>query len=252
MKQDENGYIVVETIGSFIMFVLLIVSILSLVNIVTLQSRVHYALTQSANALSMYSYTLHATGIANNLMRMDEISSEAADESRVFKDNLSKVIDGISQLSPSNTATQGEAVANKINGSGEDEVPSPQKMMQTVLNYGLNEGRSALFEECLKPLVGRYLGNGKISGSEYLEQVNVIGGLDGLVFHDFTMFDLNAAEPQGSVLIDQNGDIKLLVQYEIEYKFGALPLPFEPKLKVTQTARTKAWLGGRGDGFRYD
>ena len=45
MKRDENGYIVVETIGCFVLFVFLMTSILSLINIVTLQARVHYALT---------------------------------------------------------------------------------------------------------------------------------------------------------------------------------------------------------------
>ena len=48
MKRDEGGYIVVETITSFLLFVLLNISILSLINIVTVQSRIHYAVTQAA------------------------------------------------------------------------------------------------------------------------------------------------------------------------------------------------------------
>ena len=41
MRRDERGYIVVETIGSFLLFVLAVTSILSLINIVAVQARVH-------------------------------------------------------------------------------------------------------------------------------------------------------------------------------------------------------------------
>ncbi|MCL2202230.1 MAG: hypothetical protein FWB75_09715, partial [Oscillospiraceae bacterium] len=60
MKKDDRGHIAVETVCAFIPFVLLVVSILSLVNIVVLQARVHYALTQTAKTLSVYCYTLEA------------------------------------------------------------------------------------------------------------------------------------------------------------------------------------------------
>ena len=56
MRQDQRGYIVVETIGSFLLFTLLIVSILTMINIVTVQARVHAALTQACETVSMYSY----------------------------------------------------------------------------------------------------------------------------------------------------------------------------------------------------
>lgn len=252
MRKDEHGYMVVETIGSFILFVFLMVSILSLVNIVTLQSRVHYALTQSANALSIYSYTLHVTDVAHSLMMMEEAASEVMNESQVFKNDMNAVLDGINQFSVSHIIEQGEAVTNRVIGLGEDITDNPIEVMQILLNYGLNEGRNAIFGKLVRPLVGRYLSNGNLNGNEYLRRVNVVNGLHGLDFYEFTLFDLSTIEPHSSVLIDQNGDIKLVVEYEIEYKFGALPLPFGPRLKVMQSARTKAWLGGRGDGYQYE
>jgi hypothetical protein len=51
------------------------------------------------------------------------------------------------------------------------------------------------------------------------------------------------------VLIDKNGNVKLTVDYEIEYTFGILRFPFRPTLKVTQTAVTKAWTGGSGEWY---
>jgi len=229
MRRDQRGHIVVETIGSFMMFVLLVVSILSLVNIVTLQARLHYALTQSAETLSLYSYVFKITGTAGQLEGGAGIS--AAD----FSGSMASLISGLEGLAPGAAGRNGEAAANIDVGWPDD----PQEAMRLLLDYGLDESKNALAQETIiRPLLGRYLSNGAMSGDEYLRSVNVIGGLGGLAF-----------SPGGSALVDENGDVKLVVNYEIAYKFGALPLPFGPKLRITQTAKTKAWLGGRGEGY---
>ena len=193
MKNDENGYIVVETVGTFIPFVFLVISILSLVNIVTLQARVHNALTQTAGTLSMYSYVLYSTGTS---------------------ESISSVFGGIESLSGGN-------------GVGETG-----DFVQGLLNYGAGQVRSLASEQFVRPLFERYLQNGEINGSEYLRSVRVVN----LNFNECT-------------IIDGNENIKLTVDYEIEYTFGALKLPFGPTLKITQTAVTKAWLGGSGEGY---
>ena len=46
----------------------------------------------------------------------------------------------------------------------------------------------------------------------------------------------------------KDGDVRIRVDYYIDYTFGALPLPFT-RLHVTQEVTTKAWLGGEGDGY---
>lgn len=250
MKRDENGYIVVETIGTFIPFVLLVISILSLANIVTLQSRVHYALTQTANTLSMYSYTLEVTGIADNLSTNSKMANTVIEEADAIKGEINSVIDGINSLSVGDVHEHGSAAVNRVYDWSEKIVNDPKKVMQVLMNYGISEGGKAALGELVRPLVGRYLSNGDMTGDEYLKSVNVIGGLDGLVFYNgLDLFDLNSTGQNDSILIDERGDVKLVVRYEIEYKFGALPLPFEPKLSITQTVKTKAWLKGSGEGY---
>ena len=71
-----------------------------------------------------------------------------------------------------------------------------------------------------------------MSSDEYLSGVRVVN------------FELSDC-----LIVDRNGNVKLTAKYEIEYTFGALKLPFGPTLKVTQTAITKAWLGGSGEGY---
>ncbi|MCL2813906.1 MAG: hypothetical protein FWD23_04840 [Oscillospiraceae bacterium] len=176
----ENGYITIETLGTFLPFVFLVVSILSLVNIVTVQTRVHYALTQAANTISVY-------GRAKNF-------------------------------------------------GPETNAGEPREIIGYIIDCAPGEPDD-LSEAAVRELIGRYLSNGDAGGNEYLKSANVIGGLEGLEFCD-TGF-----------LANKDGEISLSVRYEIEYKFGALPLPFEPKLKVTQQAKTKAWQGGAGEGY---
>lgn len=250
MSKDENGYIVVETVGTFIPFVLLITSILSLVNIVTSQTRIHYALTQSANTLSMYSYSLKVIGLDEILMEIDTRATEVREAAEEFKVNINDVLEGIDSLSPDGIVASGEAAANQVGGWGESIVDDPKEVMQLLLNYGLGEVSNAGFGRAVQKLVGKYLANGNMSGDEYLRSVNVIDGLNGLDFYGgFKLFDLDSSGGNSSVLLDKDGNVKLVIQYEIEYKFGALPLPFEPKLKVKQSVKTKAWLGGSGDGY---
>ena len=207
----EGGYIVVETVGVFIPFILLVISVLSLVNIVALQARVHNALTQTANTLSMYSYVLKATGASDGLISLDKKAAATSE-------GLNSVLDGIGALS------------GGISGDG--GIGDPKTVIQNFANYGLNELRGIVFEQFARPLTGRYLAMGDMSGDDYLRSVRVV---------DFKFTDC--------VIIDRNGNVKLTVDYKIEYTFGALRLPFGPTLKITQTAVTKAWLGGSGEGY---
>ena len=56
LKKDDRGYIVVETLGAFLPFVLLLLFIVMLVNVAALQAKVHFALTQTAKEISIQSY----------------------------------------------------------------------------------------------------------------------------------------------------------------------------------------------------
>ena len=249
---DESGYVVVETVGAFIPFVLLVVSIISLVNIVTLQARVHYALTQAANTLSVYSYTLEVLGVANDMTALSDKASRVAGEAGAMKSNVNSVLNGLDSISGISGAAEGGAGAmTRVFGWGEETAGDPAAALGLLMNYGLDELRNKVFEELARPLVGRYLASADMTGDAYLRSAGVVNrhtgavGLEALEFHDFRNFGLG-----NSVLIDSNGNVKLVVEYEILYTFGGLRLPFSPTLRITQTAVTKAWLNGSGAGYR--
>lgn len=256
MKRDQGGYIVVETIACFTLFVFLMMSILSLINIVTVQARVHYAITQAAETLSMYSYTLDAMGAAEKLMKSADRAETVDDGVNQFVENVNKVFDAVEALDVSGVKASGEALYLQGSGIAQRAADDPKDLLQDVMNYGLQKGMSAGFGALVRPLVGRYLTNGNISGDSFLKAFRVKDGLDGLEFSSFNIIGwdpenhrLLGSPRDDSMLLTSSGDIRIVVSYQIDYTFGTLPLPFR-ELTVTQEAVTKAWLGG--EGKRYE
>jgi len=251
MCEDDSGHIVVETIGAFVAFVLLVVSILSLVNIVAVQARVHYALTQAANTLSVYSYVLEVLGVANDLTKLDHKANKVATEIDGLKDEITSVFSGLDSLSGIGGAVEsgGDAVS-RVYGWGEEAIGDPKGVLQNLMNYGISELMGLATEQFMRPLVGRYLAGESSTGGEYLTQAGVVNSHTGatgrraLEFYQFRNAGLG-----NSVLIDEAGNVKLTVEYEIMYTFGGLRLPFSPTIRITQTVVTKAWLNGSGEGF---
>ena len=74
----------------------------------------------------------------------------------------------------------------------------------------------------------------------------VSGGIDDLEFYQLK--NLSLVGSRNSTLLTSSGDVKLVVEYDVDYSFGALMLPFS-KLHITQEVMTKAWLGGTGEGY---
>lgn len=248
MRRNEGGYIVVETIASFLLFVLLNISILSLINIVTVQSRMHYALTQAAEAVSMYTYTLNLMGVTDHLKENARKASQVEESISTVKIHIKDVIKAIDNLDASKTIVGSEALYKDVTDAVSSVREDPEAAFQYFLNFGTQEGLDALFANAIKPLIGRYLANGNMTGDQFLKTFHVEGGLDALKFYGFTVFDLNSTTNSNSRFLTENGDVKIVLEYDIDYSFGALPLPFT-KLHITQEVMTRAWLNGVGEGY---
>lgn len=255
MWKNEGGYIVVETVVCFLLFVFLNISILSLINIVTVQARVHYALTQAAQTVSMYSYTLEAAGVAEHIQNSSAQAEALQKEANQFITDVDGVLDAIENLDLEGVSQSGQNLYEQGSGFVDKLSSDPKSVLQSFMNYGIRDVNSALLGTLIRPLVGRYLANGGQSGEEYLTAAHVIDGLDGLDFYTASLPSISTEtnrvqgiEERTSRFLTSEGDIKLVVQYEIDYTFGALPLPFS-RLRVTQEVMTKAWLNGAGEGY---
>ena len=264
MKKDERGTVLIEFVGSFLLFVLLIMSVLSLVNLGTMQARMHYAMTQTANTISMYGYVLNVVGADKFLMGIDSGGEGLKDGANKTIDDVNKVLNNINDLNVPGVVNSAEDAAYNIGETVSGAIDNPTQALQSVLQYALQQGMGFGFEQLLRPLIGYHLTNGEQSGDEYLRSVGV-DGVDSLEFYTFSLpgytkpntekgelvGKINGLPADDSVLLDSDGNIRITVQYEMAYSFMGLNsiLPFEPKLKVTQSVMTKMWLGGRGEGY---
>lgn len=229
IRKNENGYIVVEAVVSFVLYLFLIMSILSLINVVVLQARIHNAITQAATSLSMYAYVLEITGAASAMSGFDQSSDNTGE----MIGEINNLIDSISRLDVEGAGDSGGYVIS----TSKDIVNNPIGAVIQLAETGADGAIDAAFEELVSPLVNRYLSSGGVKGDQYLQYAHVVGGIDGLDF-------------SGSELIDDSGKLKIVVNYKIEYSFGGLKFPFtERYLEMNQVAVTKAWLNGNGDGY---
>ena len=236
MRKDENGYIVVETVLAFMLFVFLNLSILTLINIVTVQSRVHYAITQTANELSMYSYIIEATGLSDAVMGMGEAGGEG-------RDLIDSVIGDVNTIRGGVSAGSGSVLDNfgiivdaigGLSGSVGGALQDPQETLHNLLMYGLDRAMNAAMQEIVYKMVEKHLAIGSVGADAYLRNYSVNNGVRGIMLDE-------------SVFINSDGDIIIVAEYKIDYAagLGFLPLPAEMReLTVRQTAKTKAWLGG--------
>jgi len=248
MKRDDGGYIVVETITSFLLFVLLNISILSLINIVTVQSRIHYALTQAAEAVSMYTYSLNVMGVTDHLVTNAKKAEGAEESLDKVKIHINEVVSAINSLDVKKTVESGQTLYNDVVDNVSQVREDPEAALQLFLNYNLEEGLDALFATAIRPLIGRYLSNGNMTGDEFLKTFHVEDGLRGLQFNDFDALDLHTTKSDDSRFLTGDENVKIVVEYNVDYTFGALPLPFA-KLHICQEVETRAWLNGEGPGY---
>jgi hypothetical protein len=229
-----------------------------------MQARVHYALTQSANTLSMYGYVLNVVGADSFMMQSSARAQEVRQGANASIDDINAVLNKINDPDILGVVNSAGTAANNIGGQVNNVLENPTQAIQSLVHYALGEVGSAAFEQLLRPLVAYHLSNGDMSGDEYLRSVGV-EGVDSLQFHSWEsalpgyippgqgqyVGTITTIPDDNSILLNGSGNVKITVQYEMAYSFMGLDalMPFEPKLKITQSVMTKMWLGGRGKRY---
>jgi hypothetical protein len=218
----------------------------------------HFALTQAANTISMYGYTLAATGLDTPLVNLDGGAEKVRGEATASIDEINEVLRKINEHDILGIVKSAGTATDRFIGWADSTIDNPKQAIQLLVQYALGQGESALLELLLRPLVEHYLANGEMSGAEYLDSFRIITPLE---FYDFTLPKYIPAAPgqkvgsvttvpfNDSILLNKDGNVWITVRYDVEYSFMGLPLPFEPKLGIVQSVMTKMWRSGSGDGY---
>lgn len=251
-KGRERGAIVVEATISLSVFIFVIYTLLSVVNIYYVQAKMNTALTIAAKEISQYSYLYYKLGIDG----FDETMSDGTEDA---KSTATSTIDGVDSLISSLSDAEDGAESGDFDSmissieSGVDDASSLVSMyqeqigddpMQFIIGMGKLAGNE-IWEE-VKSVVGAAMANMYMqknlmefdgdSADAFLKRHNVVDGVEGLDFEYTSILDTESTGDDG-----QSGMVQLVVTYDVEViKLLNLDITYT----FRHCAQTRAWGNG--------
>lgn len=257
-KEREAGVITIEATISLTAFMFAIVTILTMINICIVQTRIGIAIHGVAKELSHYSYLYSLTGINGSEAKLSkaaedtkkDVNNVLSDINTVFTEiqNLGKEasemesaedLDGFLsdlQTGYSKIETTGGSLKESLTKMASDPKKVAFGLAKIAASDGLELAKSRLIAEPLaKALCQKNLKSEKGGDVEaYLKGLGVVPNangsyLDGLDFSKSTLF----AEGSNQICINVSYDVKVITLLPIDFTFH-----------FNQTAVTHGWLSG--------
>lgn len=245
-KESERGAIIVEGIISLTTFMFMMFTILSIVNICFIQSRMAVALNSAAKEISQYSYFYYKFGL-------DKANAKLSDGTGDSRQLADKTVTGVAQtidlLSGAGTSLQNGAfdeAASKIEGGVNnvdslyteyaDRLKADPKgfilgMGKMMANELTEEGKSLLCQLLAKTFMSKNLVTFKGDTADaFLRRYHVVDGMEGLDF-DYTTFLQNGTSNLIQLVVKY--DVKVIQLLNIDFTFT-----------FRQCSKVTAW--GRG------
>ena len=116
-KENENGAIVVEATISLSVFIFVIFTILSIVNICYIQAKMSTALDTAAREISQYSYLYFKGEFDKKVGSMMAAGADAGAKVDTIAKGVGDFIDAFKKGDMSNTINQGKESYDSIKGS---------------------------------------------------------------------------------------------------------------------------------------
>lgn len=250
-KNRERGSVTIEATISLSAFMFAIVTILTIVNICVVQSKISIAINSAAKELSQYSYLYALTGINKSEAKLAAAATETKKEINGVLSDMNDVYTGIQGLGDNevesgdisglltqldNVKDSGVALKESLENLASDPKKVAFGLLKVLGSDAIDVAKSRLIAAplskamCKKNLVATR--GGDVEG--YLKALGVqphANGsyLDGLDFSKSTIF------PEGS------NEIRINVSYDVKV-IALLPIDFS--FHFNQTAVTHGWLSG--------
>ena len=241
----ELGSVTIEATIALTIFMFAFLGITSLSTLVRAESKVQYALNQTAKELSQYMYIFHrGDTIENPTKPVDELIKETGDFTNMIKNASKDVTSSGSLFSKDQTVSDlketistvkddaqsileaGKSLANKYKSVAED----PTEVLNAIYSIIKGEIKNTVNSKIIAPVVAnilmpKYLESGDKSADEFLRDMGVENGMSGL---NFSL----------SSIMEDGRTINLTAIYTVDYK---IPLIGDRKFTFKQTASTAAW-----------
>lgn len=244
----ELGSVTIEATIALTIFMFAFLGITSLSTLVRAESKVQYALNQTAKELSQYMYIFYRGETAENTTKpVDELIKETGNFTNMIK-NASKDVDfsdslfskdqvasdlkkTISDVSTVKNDVQsileaGKSLANKYKSVAEN----PTEVLNAIYSIVKGEIKNTVRSKIIAPVVAnilmpKYLESSEKSADEFLEGMGVENGMSGL---NFSL----------SSIMEDGRTINLTAVYTVDYK---IPLVGDRRFTIKQTASTATW-----------
>ncbi|WP_027089403.1 TadE/TadG family type IV pilus assembly protein [Thomasclavelia saccharogumia] len=241
----ELGSVTIEATIALTMFMFAFLGITSLSTLVRAESKVQYALNQTAKELSQYMYIFYRadntgdttkpvddliretgefTNMIKNASKDIESSGESFSKDQVTADLLNTINDVKDDVQ--NILEAGKSLANRYKSVAEN----PTEVLNAIYSIIKGEVKNIVRSKVIAPVVAnilmpKYLETGEKSADEFLEDMGVTNGMSGL---NFSL----------SSIMEDGRTINLTVVYTVDYK---IPLIGDRQFVFKQTASTAAW-----------
>ncbi len=258
MRKNQKGSLTVEACISLTIFLMVFVTILYIMRLVFAYEVVQHAVNQTAKEFSTYSYYLGVSGLGDI---NSQINSSTAGGKAKFNENVTNVVNVYNSFSDlaggvadTGSAISGGDLSDAISsaqglddnynafkqtlgpakGTIESIVNDPMsaiKSVGSVLVSGGNEAaKSFLCGEISRALMAKYIAGGNYeTANKRLEDLRIMGGLDGLDFSGSKFWSAGSEET-----------IELVVFYTIDPVF---PIDVIDELNFVNRATVRGWSG---------
>lgn len=245
-KKDERGAIVVEATLSLTAFVFAIFTVLTLVNVYYIQSKMSVALNSATKEISQYSYLYYAFGINE----YDKAASQGTEDSKKTAeqtiDCYGSMLNALSGIENSIETNEFDKLLEEIE-NGTKSVDTlvalyADKLADDPKGFILGMGKMAASElkEEGKAILGQVLAKAFMKknlkayendkADDFLKRYHVVDGIDGL---DFNYSTLMAYGTSNQIQLCVTYDVQVIRLLNIDYKFT-----------FRQVAKSNAWGNG--------
>lgn len=256
-KTSEQGAITVEATISLSAFMFMIVTVLTIVNICIVQTKIGIAIHCAAKEISQYSYLYALTGIPESQQKLAAATTETSKTTNEIMSDINTVFTEIQNLgnaagradatdisgllsevesSVQNMGSAGSDLKDKLEALAEDPQKVAFALAKIAVGDGLNLVQSRLIAAplakamCKKNLVAEKGGDVET----YLKSLGVVPGASGTY--------LSGLDFSGSTLFP-NGSNEICIRVTYDVKVIAL-LPIDFSFTFNQSAITQGWFAG--------
>lgn len=254
-KENSDGLITVEAVISLTTFMFLIVTILTIVNICIVQSKIAVAINETAKEISQYSYLFSLTGIQDTMKTNAEGAEKKKEDINNTVSNVNTVFSSIQNLGTGkdidvedisgSVQSMGEDISNLKEGSAalydtfKSVASDPKGAAIGIAQIALVDGYNLIMSRLIAAPLAKGLCKKNLRGAKngdvdvYLKSLGVVPNGAGK-YYDALDFSESTIFPNGS------SEIRVVVSYKV--KIVAL-LPIDFSFHFKQSAVTCGWMG---------